>query len=271
MAATTLPKRVLFVYPSEGIVKNVSRELQQRVSEVVGIRNIVFDCVRDGYEGLQLFERNDYHAVLVTKDIGKTYPKMKGIEFLKIARLMREEQMMCPAIMVLGPSDDEATFLSRLDPKDKELVTKTICKHTVRVNDFAFSLREIFFPPTDDPRGYGHKSTSEAPPSKKMKKGQVEYARSSNQEEKYSAQHTPAGSEVLSSPSDTPFKYAHEQMAITMADGMPFDELFSHSELELSSEGLFSQYEPTASPNPSSEGMVRHSGTYEMDQEIHEV
>jgi hypothetical protein len=53
---TSLPKRVLFIYPIEGpttlTLMQMASDLQSKVFEVTGISNIVFDCTRDPYEGL---------------------------------------------------------------------------------------------------------------------------------------------------------------------------------------------------------------------------
>jgi hypothetical protein len=122
-----------------------AEELARQVAQLTSMSNVVFDCAQDGFEGLQLFERNEYHAIIVAKTIGRSYPQMKGIEFLKIAAACCEEDKVptCPGIVVVG-AESESSFLFKLEENERDLVTACICKKVLQVSDFAHTLQDLF-------------------------------------------------------------------------------------------------------------------------------
>lgn len=140
-----VPTRVLIVYPSANLTKNTAISIARQVAELTSISSVAFDCAQDGFEGLQLFERNEYHAIIVAKTIGQSYPKMEGIEFLKIAAACCRENNVpiCPGIVITS-TESEVTFLSNLKEIEREIVSACICREVLEVSDFAYILHDIF-------------------------------------------------------------------------------------------------------------------------------
>jgi hypothetical protein len=139
-----VPKRILTVYPSEHCTKDTSIELARQFAQLTSMSSVAFDCAQDGFEGLQLFERNEYHAIVVAKTIGRSYPKMQGIEFLKIAAACCQENdvPVCPGIVIIG-TECESTFLSNLKENERGLVSACICRDVLEVRDFAYIVHDL--------------------------------------------------------------------------------------------------------------------------------
>jgi hypothetical protein len=93
-----------------------------------------------------MFERHEYHCIILGKEIGKGYTSMKGIEFLKITSIMSSESR-CFAIMAID--DDAAKYSRSLDEKEMGLIDKIISKHDIRAIDFALELQKLFLPETE--------------------------------------------------------------------------------------------------------------------------
>jgi len=144
-APCTLPKRVLFICSGvEGTPKEIASALAKSATEQNGGRiKVCVDCVRNGYEGLQQIERNEYDAIVLPKQIGTSYPSMQGLEFIKIAKLINSERA-CPAIIILGESQTEASFMSKIAPANRDLISHVVRATSVTLADCASALRSIF-------------------------------------------------------------------------------------------------------------------------------
>jgi hypothetical protein len=146
--------RVLVLMGNTNIsAKDISAALQQSFCAIGGGSNLVCDAALDGFEGLQLFERNEYNFLVLPQKIGMYCAEMDGIEFLKIAQLMREnEENICTTVMILDRGvciDDgsESSWLNEVGVGKRKLVTKAIfndpTQGSVTFSDISIALRDL--------------------------------------------------------------------------------------------------------------------------------
>ena len=133
---SSYPRRVLYVHRDIEMQspKEFAAKLQAAARAATGLL-ILFDCAKDGFEGVDMFHKTNYHAVIVAANL----PNLSGLAFVRTLRdtATRAElevgHRLCPIILI-GGSPDETT------EEDRRVITR----HYRDDDEVPFKGRDLF-------------------------------------------------------------------------------------------------------------------------------
>jgi len=107
-------KRVLYV--NAELLTQSSKEVAKRLNLITrsatNSANFLYDCVKDGFEALELLYKNSYHAMIIYNDL----PNMSGLETIRIAQHI--DQLATLAIILIGVPEEP------LEEEDRQTISR---------------------------------------------------------------------------------------------------------------------------------------------------
>mmetsp|Transcript_8254 Transcript_8254/g.10701 ORF Transcript_8254/g.10701 Transcript_8254/m.10701 type:complete len:208 (-) Transcript_8254:99-722(-) len=111
---STKVKRILYVNAAllQQSSKEVAKQLTIITRSATNSANFLYDCVKDGFEALELLYKNSYHAMIIYNDL----PNMSGLETIRIAQHI--DQLATLAIILIGVPEEP------LEEEDRQTISR---------------------------------------------------------------------------------------------------------------------------------------------------